>query len=71
MTDIIGGLIILVIVAIVVIYIRQQKKKGITCIGCPDAPRCKQSKNDNCSCNHENDNQSHMDIHIKKIQQKT
>lgn len=40
---IVDFLVIAVIAAIlipVLCYIRKSKKKGIQCIGCPDAPKC-------------------------------
>ncbi len=36
---VIVGIVLLILVAAVV-YIRKEKRKGIQCIGCPDAPRC-------------------------------
>lgn len=40
MTDIIVVLILAVIFAVILLYIRKEKKHGVTCIGCPDAPTC-------------------------------
>lgn len=51
MTDIIVGLIVLVIVGAALCYIRKEKKRGVTCIGCPNAGTCqKQNHNADHSC---------------------
>lgn len=57
MTDIIVGLIVLVIVAAALLYIRKEKKKGVVCIGCPNAGTCAKkhcdSSDHSCGCHTE------------------
>ena len=50
MTDIIVGLIVLVIVGAALLYIRNEKKKGVVCIGCPHAGTCAKK---HCDCHTE------------------
>ena len=50
MTDIVLGLIIAAIVAGAVLYIYRAKKRGQTCIGCPNAKNCNKR---NCCSNEE------------------
>jgi len=40
MTDILIILFVAAIITAVVIYIRKEKKKGVQCVGCPDAKTC-------------------------------
>lgn len=40
MADFIVGLIVLIVFGAAVTYIYKKRKKGIKCIGCPDAPTC-------------------------------
>ena len=40
LTDMIVILVLLVILGGALLYIRKEKKKGVTCIGCPDADVC-------------------------------
>ena len=42
--DMIVILIVAVLVIAAVSYIRNQKKKGVTCIGCPHASECAKKK---------------------------
>ncbi|MBQ9123739.1 MAG: FeoB-associated Cys-rich membrane protein [Lachnospiraceae bacterium] len=44
---VIAGIVILILL-LAVVYIRKEKRKGIQCIGCPDAPRCA-STGENCA----------------------
>ena len=53
MTDIIVGLIVLVIVAAALLYIRKEKKKGVVCIGCPNAGTCAKKHDHSCGCHTE------------------
>ena len=46
MADVIIVLIILAILASSICYIVKEKKKGHTCIGCPNASKCKK----HCHC---------------------
>ena len=46
--DIIVMLIIAVLVIAAIWYIRAQKKKGVTCIGCPHAGTCAKSRQGGC-----------------------
>ena len=50
MTDIIVGLIILVIVGAALLYIRNEKKKGVVCIGYPNSGTCAKK---HCDCHTE------------------
>ncbi len=49
MINVIGGLVLAVILTAAITYIVKQRKKGIKCIGCPDAGSCS-PKNGTCSC---------------------
>lgn len=40
MTDIIVGLVVLIIIGAALLYIRKEKKRGVVCIGCPQAGMC-------------------------------
>ena len=40
MTDIIIILVLVLILGGALLYMRKEKKKGVTCIGCPDADVC-------------------------------
>ena len=48
MVDIIVILMIALAVAAALLYIRNQKKKGVTCIGCPHAGSCAKKRNGGC-----------------------
>ena len=48
MVDFIVMLIIALAVAAAMLYIRIQKKKGVTCIGCPHASECAKKKQGGC-----------------------
>ena len=48
MADIIVVAILLVIVGAAIYYIRREKKRGVTCIGCPHAGTC--AKKSQCGC---------------------
>lgn len=47
--DFIVILIVAVLVIAAIVYIRRQKKKGVTCIGCPHAAECAKRKQGGCS----------------------
>ncbi len=49
--NIIAALVIVLIVAAAVLYIRNEKKKGVTCIGCPHGAECAKRKQGGCSTN--------------------
>ena len=49
MINVIGGLVLAAILAAAITYIVKQRKKGVKCIGCPDAGCCS-PKNGSCSC---------------------
>ena len=57
MTDIIVGLIVLIIVGAALLYIRNEKKKGVVCVGCPHAGTCAKkhcgSSDHSCGCHTE------------------
>ncbi len=46
--DFIVMLIIALLMVAAMVYIRQQKKKGVTCIGCPHASECAKKKQGGC-----------------------
>ena len=39
-TDVIVILVLVAILGTALMYMRKEKKKGVTCIGCPDADVC-------------------------------
>ena len=47
--DVIVILIIVLLVAAAVVYIRREKKRGVTCIGCPHAAECARRKQGGCA----------------------
>ena len=49
MINIIGGLVVVAILAAAIRYIVSQRKKGVKCIGCPDAGGCS-VKGGTCTC---------------------
>ena len=46
--DFIVMLIIALLVVAAMVYIRREKKKGVTCIGCPHAAECAKKKQGGC-----------------------
>lgn len=54
MANLIVIAILLVIIGAAVSYIRKEKKRGVTCIGCPHAGECAKRREGGCS--------SHTDI---------
>ena len=53
MADLILLFVILLIVGAAVVYIRKEKKRGVTCIGCPHAQACAHKCNGcngGCTC---------------------
>lgn len=46
--NIVIGLIIVVCVAAAVRYIRNEKKRGVTCIGCPHGAECAKRNQGGC-----------------------
>ena len=59
MIDILLILILLAIAAAIIFYLIREKKRGVTCVGCPHAKQCAAGKNagkhtcgGNCSCGH-------------------
>lgn len=53
--DIFAGLLVVVLVGAALLYIRREKKKGVTCIGCPNAGTCHkhQDRENDCGCHTE------------------
>ena len=47
--DFVVILIIMLLVVAAMVYIRNQKKKGVTCIGCPHAGTCAKKSQGGCS----------------------
>lgn len=45
MTDIIIVVVLVVILAAALLYIRKEKKRGVKCVGCPDADICAKRRN--------------------------
>lgn len=50
MIDFILIVILLGIAAAIVFYLYREKKRGITCVGCPRAKQCAKAKSGGCSC---------------------
>ena len=50
MTDIILILILCAIAAAIVFYLIREKKRGVTCVGCPYARECAKKRNGTCGC---------------------
>ena len=46
--DVLVILSVLLMVAAAVLYIRKEKKRGVTCIGCPHAAECAKRKQGGC-----------------------
>lgn len=53
MTNFIILAIVLILVGAAVHYIRKEKKRGVTCIGCPAAGTCGKNHDGGCSCHAE------------------
>ena len=52
MADIIITVAILLIVGAAVLYIKNEKKRGVRCVGCPSGGTCTHSHKDSgCGCN--------------------
>ena len=49
-SDLIVLAVILLIVGGALFYVIRQKKKGVHCIGCPDAKTCSAAKGGCCHC---------------------
>jgi len=47
MADIIIGIVLLIVVGAAIVYIVREKKRGVKCIGCPNAGTCQKK---NCGC---------------------
>lgn len=49
MKDFIIVIILVLVLSGALMYMRKEKKKGVTCIGCPDADVCAKRRNgENC-----------------------
>lgn len=46
--DLIVMLVIALLVVAALVYIRKEKKRGVTCIGCPHAAQCAKRKQGGC-----------------------
>lgn len=46
--DLIVIFLVAVLVIAAIVYIKKQKKKGVTCIGCPHAAECAKRKKGGC-----------------------
>lgn len=52
MEDILVLIILVVVLATAIIYVVRAKKKGVKCVGCPNAKNCsKNTENGSCGCN--------------------
>ena len=40
LTDLVIILLLVFILGAAITYMKKEKKRGVTCIGCPDAPNC-------------------------------
>lgn len=49
LTNVITLLLIVWIIAAALLYIRKEKKRGVTCIGCPYGADCAKRKQGGCS----------------------
>lgn len=50
MIDFILIVILFGIAAAIAFYLIREKKRGVTCVGCPHAKACAKSKSGGCSC---------------------
>jgi len=50
MTDIILILVLLAIAGGIVFYLVREKKRGVTCVGCPYAKQCAKKHGAQCGC---------------------
>lgn len=49
MTDFIVIIVLVIILGAALLYMKKEKKRGATCIGCPDADVCaKRKKGESC-----------------------
>ncbi len=48
LVDFVVMLIIALLVVAAMVYIRREKKRGVTCIGCPHAAECAKKKQGSC-----------------------
>lgn len=46
--DLIVMLIVAILVIAAIVYIGREKKRGVTCIGCPHAAECAKKKQGGC-----------------------
>ena len=53
MIDILLIVILAAIAAAIVFYLVREKKRGVTCVGCPHAKACAKRKAGGCSCSSE------------------
>ena len=45
MKDLIIIILLVLILGVVILYMRKEKKRGVTCIGCPSADTCAKKQN--------------------------
>lgn len=50
MVDLLLCLVLAVIAGSIIAYLVHEKKKGVTCVGCPYAKQCAKAKQGNCNC---------------------
>ncbi len=51
LADIIIVMVLVVILTAALLYIRKAKKRGVKCVGCPDAQTCaKRRSGEECGC---------------------
>ena len=63
MANILVVLVLLMVVGAAVAYIRKEKKRGVTCIGCPQAGMCAKK---NCAGVSGENISGHKDAHVDK-----
>lgn len=50
MANLVVGSIVAVVIGAAIAYIVKEKKRGVTCIGCPNAQVCASKHGGNCGC---------------------
>lgn len=53
MANLVVGAVVVLILGAAIRYIIKEKKRGVVCIGCPNAGICASKRNGNCGCHTE------------------